>query len=178
MDGMGWVRVEGSASLHLRPSQVGQVRVLQGLLRGDSLARIDRQQVLYVCMYVCMYVCQHSKGGQGTSSRSMPASLSPGVNLAMCSAGQKGKSSFQSCSDVTPGHTSSFGVPRILRTHTRTDSLSQPFWSKVGQTQSHSRTDLKILNISSISESPGNSGRLVTISARIVPTAHMSTGSA
>ena len=48
----------------------------------------------------------------------------------MCSAGHKGKFSFQSCSDVTPGHTFSFGVPRILHTITpqsaskhRSDSL-------------------------------------------------------
>ena len=51
-----------------------------------------------------------------TSSRSTPTSLSPGVNLAMCSVGQMGKFLFQSGSDVTPGHTSSFGVPRILHT--------------------------------------------------------------
>lgn len=39
-------------------------------------------------------------------------------------------------------------------------------------------THRKILNTSSISESPGNRGRLVIISAKIVPTDHMSMGKA
>ena len=46
----GWA---GPGGLHLRSGQVGEVRVLQGLLRGDPLARVDCQQVLNV-MYVCM----------------------------------------------------------------------------------------------------------------------------
>jgi len=49
-----------------------------------------------------------------TSSRSTPASLRPGTKREMSRLGHTGKSSFQSCREVTPGHTSSFGVPSTL----------------------------------------------------------------
>ena len=35
-------------------------------------------------------------------------------NLVSLTGGQMGKAGFQSCSDVTPGHVSSSGVPSAL----------------------------------------------------------------
>ena len=85
-----------------------------------------------------------------TSTKFMPKSLRLQTKRLISKLGQRGKSSFQSCKEVTPDHISSFGVPRILN----------------------------ILNNSSISESPGKSGFLVAISAIMAPTDHISTGNA
>lgn len=49
------------------------------------------------------------------SSKSTPVSDSPGHHLDSSSAGHTGKSVFQSCKAVTPGHTSSLGVPSMLQ---------------------------------------------------------------
>jgi hypothetical protein len=74
-----------------------------------------------------------------------------------------GNEGLKSGNEVTPGQSCSLGVPRILLQ---------------GQSKCVERVMFayrKILKISSISESPGNSGLRVHISAKMHPTDHMST---
>jgi hypothetical protein len=106
------------------------------------------------------------------SSKSTPVSDSPGHHLDSSSAGHTGKSVFQSCKAVTPGHTSSLGVPSMLQHSHNTGYVMDRRVSEFTHLYRN------ILKSSSISESPGNRGRLVTISAKMVPTAQMSTGKA
>nr|AFK43664.1 unknown [Lotus japonicus] len=80
--------------------------------------------------------------------RLRPAGSRFGTIDARSLDGHLGNVDLKSGNEVTPGHVSSFGVPRILN----------------------------ILNNSSISESPGNRGRLFTISANMHPTDQTSTG--
>jgi hypothetical protein len=75
-----------------------------------------------------------------------------------------GKEGLKSGKEVTPGQSCSLGVPRML-------------FSLAGHIDLRGSTCTcrKILKISSISESPGNSGLRVHISAKMQPTDHMST---
>lgn len=78
-----------------------------------------------------------------------------------------GKEGLKSGKDVTPGHSASAGVPRILRRQSA--AITRHIKMKSGEIYR------KILKISSISESPGKSGLRVHISAKMQPTDHMST---
>ena len=75
-----------------------------------------------------------------------------------------GKEGLKSGNEVTPGQSCSLGVPRMLRLVSRGPERFGP-----------DSTYRKILKISSISESPGNKGLRVHISAKMQPTDHMST---
>ena len=77
----------------------------------------------------------------------MPSASNWGTAFARGTAGQLGKSFLYSGREETPGQEASLGVPRMRN----------------------------ILNSSSISESPGKSGVVMAISAKMHPTDHMST---
>ena len=98
------------------------------------------------------------------SRRSRPFSSSPGTRALYISRDHLGNDGLKSGNDVTPGHACSSGVPSILKLQ------SAYAYGLYGQV-----ADLKILKISSISESPGNRGLRVHISANMQPTDHMST---
>lgn len=86
-----------------------------------------------------------------------------------------GKAALKSGKEVTPGQDSSSGVPRTLLMFGL-----KTVRNKMNEIQRFSIDNfdgnLNILNNSSISESPGNSGRMFTISAKIQPTDHTSAG--
>lgn len=98
------------------------------------------------------------------SSRSRPTSSRFVTFEAISVRLHLGNEGLKSGNDVTPGQSCSLGVPSILRKCQ--DSL---------QIVIQTITYRKILKISSISESPGNKGLRVHISAKMQPTDHMST---
>ena len=98
------------------------------------------------------------------SRRSRPFSSSPGTRALYKSRDHLGNDGLKSGNDVTPGHVCSSGVPSTLERY-----------SACCLRLCDETTYLKILKISSISESPGNSGLRVHISAKMQPIDHMST---
>ena len=100
-------------------------------------------------------------------SRASPFSSSPDTRGFDISRDHLGKELLKSGNEVTPGHVCSSGVPSSLKCR----EGNQYKFGKI----SSCFTYLKILNISSISESPGNKGFRVHISAKMQPTDHMST---
>lgn len=100
------------------------------------------------------------------SRRSNPFSSSPGTKARVSSRFHFGNDALKSGKEVTPGQIDSSGVPRSLVE----DRISMFVTIGFGL-----YAYLKILKISSISESPGNRGFRVHISANIAPTDHIST---
>ena len=102
---------------------------------------------------------------RSASRRSRPFSSKFATRFLVSSLCHLGKEDLKSGNDVTPGHVVSSGVPSILEWD---QYCRLPKW-RAGASY------LKILKISSISESPGKSGFRVHISAKIAPIDHMST---
>ena len=111
-----------------------------------------------------------------TSRRSRPAGSRSGTIFSVSTRSHWGKLRLKCWNDETPGQVFSSGVPRSL--WKRLAVVQRKDWTihKVCREREYcSRTYLKILKISSISESPWNNAFLVHISAKIQPTLHIST---
>src|SRR5262245_38930729 len=107
------------------------------------------------------------------SRSSRPAGSRFGTNLEVGSRRHLGKEVLKSGKVVTPGQVFSSGVPRSLaREEAFSIRMSVRNRNDGGE---EGNTHLKILKISSISESPGKSGLRVHISAKMAPTDHIST---
>lgn len=89
--------------------------------------------------------------------------MQSGIEGLRCHLGNDDLKSGKHVLSLTPGQSASVGVPR---------SLGYVSYQKCCPCGS---AYLNILNISSISESPGNRGFRVHISANMHPTDHMST---